>query len=270
MIAKLVTIVARDRVAAVDAACCATIELMLVAPNSESIGSTWVGVTALMRSDDESRAIFAGRGAPILERHRQQSVEQVEGLRKKYAEPVFGKVRVWDLIERLGSCVDPTDQRLFCASQQVHVLQMLEAMEHDGTATPDMVLVALIHDLGKVLLLTGEDPANVVCMNGPVSQHDESAGLDNTMIQWNHDEFAYERLKDYIPDDLAWLIRYHSVEVQAVSTLMDERDLERTERLLLPFARYDHATKSPFNLPSATITKYRDVIEEAFPRRIRF
>jgi hypothetical protein len=243
---------------------------MLAEPNPETIAATWAQKTVLLRSDDETRGNFGQRAAPILQRHREQSIEQVKALRAKYARPVFGKVRVWELVERLGSCVDPTDERLFCASQQVHVLQMLEAMEQDGTATPEMVLVALIHDLGKVLLLTGEDPANVVCMNGPVASSDAGAGLDNSMIQWNHDEFAYERLRDYIDPDLAWLIRYHSLEVGAAASLMDEGDLERTDRLLLPFARYDHATKSPFHLPATPLAKYRDVIEEAFPRRIRF
>jgi hypothetical protein len=243
---------------------------MSIEASRQSVGPVWASQTALLRSEDESRGAFARLAQPILERHRQQGIEQVRALRQKYAKPVFGKVRVWDLVERLGSCVDPTDQRLFCASQQVHVLQMLEAMEQDQTATPNMVLAALVHDLGKVLLLTGEDPANVVCMNGSVGNPEEGIGLDRAMIQWNHDEFAYTRLRDYLPDDLAWLVRYHSVEVGDVASLMDQDDLERTERLLLPFARYDHATKSPFTLPLANITKYRDVIEEAFPRRIRF
>ncbi len=243
---------------------------MTVGTGPGSVASEWARRTELRRNDAEDQAGFAARATPILERHNNQDAELVESLRRKYAKPVLGKVRVWDLIERLGSCVDPTDQRLFCASQQVHVLQILEAMEADGTATPDMVLVALIHDLGKVLLTLGEDPANVVCMTRAVGEGADGVGLEHTMLQWNHDEFAYERLRDHVSDDLAWLIRYHSIEVGAVSNVMDACDLDRTERLLLPFAHYDHATKSPFHLPSVSLAPYRDVIEEAFPRRIRF
>jgi predicted HD phosphohydrolase len=241
-----------------------------VQTRSESVESAWTRRTALRQPDEESRATFSQGVHPIVERHRGQSLEDVQALRKKYAKPVFGKVRVWELIERLGSCVDPTDERLFCASQQMHVLQILDAMERDGTDTPEMVLVALIHDLGKVLLLTGEDPANVVCMNGPIGDQPAGAGLDSSVIQWNHDEFAYQRLRDHIPDHLAWLVRYHSVDPAAVSSLFDEQDLARARDLLVPFAHYDHATKSPFMLPSSPINRYRDVIEEAFPRRIRF
>ncbi|MGH9297679.1 MAG: inositol oxygenase family protein [Acidimicrobiales bacterium] len=223
-----------------------------------------------MLSEAEGRALFAQKAGPILERHSRQSRETVAALKKKYAAPVFGQVRVWELIEKLGSCVDPTDERLFCASQQVHVRQLLEAMESDGTATPDLVLVALIHDLGKTLLLTGEDPANVVCMNTAIGDHEDRTGLDSCVIQWNHDEFAYDRLKGFIPDELAWLIRYHSIEIESSRHLFDAVDAERAERLLEPFAHYDHATKSPFDLPATPLENYRDIIEETFPNPISF
>jgi predicted HD phosphohydrolase len=226
--------------------------------------------TDLLQTEGEWRASFAADVSPILERHRQQTASTIAGLRKRYAEPLFGEVRVWDLVERLGSCVDPTDERLYCASQQMHVRQMLEEMEADGFATPEMILVALIHDLGKLLLLTDEDPANIVCMNTAVGEHPDGAGLDNCLIQWNHDEFAFERLKDLIPDELAWLIRYHSIELGHARRLMNASDLERCERLLEPFAHYDHATKTPFHLPAVPLSRYRDVIEEAFPDPIRF
>jgi hypothetical protein len=223
-----------------------------------------------LRPDADWRAGFADRAGPILERHRSQTADQVAALRRRYAGPVFGKVRVWELIERLGSCIDPTDERLFCASQQVHVLQMLEAMEADGFDSPEMVLVALIHDLGKVLLLTGEDPANIVCMNTPIGAQEEGIGLSRALIQWNHDEFAYDRLVGLIPDDLAWLIRFHSIDIPALESLMDDRDRERTSRLLVPFAHYDHATKTPLHLPTTSLATYRELIEEAFPDPIPF
>lgn len=223
-----------------------------------------------VRTDDEARKAFAAQATPILDRHQAQSVDTVERLRRHYAKPIFGKVRVWELIERLGACVDPTDQRLYCASQLVHVGQILDEMETDGVATRHMVLVALVHDLGKLLLLTGEDPANVVCMNNAVGEGVEGAGLEHTVVQWNHDEFAYLRLRGLIPDDLAWLVRYHSLELPVARRWMDASDLERSERLLEPFAHYDHATKSPYYLPMKPLDRYRDVIEEAFPRRITF
>jgi hypothetical protein len=224
----------------------------------------------LLRTDEEAQAGFRERARPVVCRHRSQTKADVTELRRRYGSPVFGRCRVWDLVLKLGACVDPSDERLWCASQLVHVLQMLEQMEADGVATPEMVLVALTHDLGKLLLLTDEDPANVVCMNAGVGEQPGGAGLDASLLQWNHDEFTYQRLKDHIDEDLAWLVRYHSLELPTAEALMDDHDRERAARLLVPFAHYDHATKSPYHLPAKPITAYREVIEAAFPRPITF
>src|SRR5262249_25038770 len=72
-------------------------------------------------SDD--RAIFYSRAHEIVERHRLQTAESVAALKAKYEKPVFGKVAVWDLIERLALCIDTTDGKLGGASQYLHVQQ---------------------------------------------------------------------------------------------------------------------------------------------------
>lgn len=212
--------------------------------------------------DENARAITA--------RHNAQSIEVVDALREKYAAPVLGRVTVWSLIEKLAQCIDPTDSRLYSVSQQVHVLQILEAMERDGVATRELVLAALLHDLGKILLLTGEAPEHVVCMNAPIGQYAAGIGLDNCVMQWNHDEFAYSRLRDYLPDGIAWLIRYHSIVRPSCEAYMDARDREYAARYLDIFARYDLESKSPYGLPKKSIGDYRHVIEEALPQEIVF
>jgi hypothetical protein len=179
-------------------------------------------------------------------------------------------VRVWDLLERLAQCIDPSDGRLFGASQLVHVLQMLEAMRADGLDDPDFVLAALVHDLGKTLLLTDEDPANVVCMTAPVGPHEPGVGLDNVLLQWNHDEFGWSRLRDLVPEPIAWLVRYHSIDEATCVPLMDDCDRGYYERYWKPFAHYDHETKSAFRLPATRLDDYRELVEEAFPKPIAF
>lgn len=215
---------------------------------------------------------FRAQARPILQRHARQTADDVAGLRRKYAEPVFGRRRVWDLFEGLPGCVDPTDERLFCASQHIHVLQMLDVMAADGVyeREPDLLLATLIHDLGKLLLLTDEDPANVVCMNRPIGPHEDGVGLDQVTFQWNHDEFAYSRFRDLVPDHVAWLIRYHSVHPAEVRHLMDARDLEYTDRYLLPFFHYDHQFKDPHHLPRLDLAAHRELIEATFPEPIDF
>jgi hypothetical protein len=133
-----------------------------------------------------------------------------------------------------------------------------------------LVLAALVHDLGKVLLLTDEAPENVVCMNRPVRVCRPGEGLDNCVFQWNHDEFAYSRLKDHLPDGLAWLVRYHSILPATCEEYMDARDRDYFERYLKPFARYDHGTKSPVYLPQRRLDDYRSIVERALPTFIAF
>src|SRR5690349_8550155 len=86
----------------------------------------------LLRTDEESQALFRQRARPVVDRHRAQTSDDVARLRQRYEAPVFGQCRVWDLVLKLGACVDPSDERLWCASQLLHVLQMLEQMEADG------------------------------------------------------------------------------------------------------------------------------------------
>lgn len=220
-----------------------------------------------------SRAVterYAARAVVIESRHNLQTFDDVMALRDRYATPVLGSVSPWSLVEMLGQCVDPSDQRLYCASQQMHVLQMIDAMEAENAATPEMLLVALVHDLGKVLLLTDEAPENVVCMNRPVRTGAPGCGLDRCVFQWNHDEWAFARLGSHLPDHLAWLVRYHSILPATCMQYMDARDLEYCRRYLKPFARYDHGTKSPFSLPQRRIGDYRAIVERALPAKLEF
>jgi predicted HD phosphohydrolase len=224
--------------------------------------------TTVDREDQRNAYVVEARA--IEARHAAQTVDDVEALRRKYQPPVFGTVRVWDLVERLAQCVDPSDCALFCTSQQTHILQMLEAMARDGIDDPDLLLAVLVHDLGKLLLVVGEDPANVACMNAPIGEHEPGIGLDRCAFQWNHDEFGWSRLRDHVPDGVAWLVRHHSMDVAAVGHLMDERDRGYAARYFDVFTRYDHETKTPYHLPAVQLATYRDLVEDAFPQPIPF
>jgi len=212
---------------------------------------------------------FTREAHAITARHWAQTRETVTALRRKYERPVLGRQRVWDLVDRLALCVDPTDGELCGASQLVHVQQVVAGMEGDHVEDADMFLAAITHDLGKVLLLAGEAPENVVGMNTPVGPHPPGIGLDNVTFQWNHDEFIYSRLRDHVPDHLAWLLRYHSIEIAETRPFMDARDRSYLERYLLPFRRYDQGTKSMCSVPPRTVLdKYRDLVDRAFPSPI--
>ena len=218
----------------------------------------------------DPKADFWSRAQPIERRHLAQTEAAVAALRAKYEAPIIGDVRVWDQIERLALCIDPSDSRLYNTSQLVHLLQVIEGMAHDGIVDPDLILAALVHDIGKVLLLTDEDPANIVCTNTVIAAPGPGCGLDACTFQWNHDEFGWSRLKDHVPDHVAWLVRYHSIDMDQAEPYFDQRDHEWAERYLRVFARYDHDTKSAHLRPSIELRSYRDLIEDTFPDPIPF
>jgi len=218
----------------------------------------------------QERAAFVARGRTIREAHRAQSLESVAALRRRYHAPVFGRVDTWTLVERLANCLDPTDGLLGCTSQLVHVLQILDMMESEGVTDPHLLAAAVVHDVGKLLLLVDEAPENVVCLNEPIGEYPPGAGLDNCVLQWNHDEFAFTRLSGEVPAAVAWLVRYHSVVFERCESLMDARDRAWAEQYLRPFRRYDQGSKSQHVIPKARLADYRDRLEGVLPRTILF
>jgi hypothetical protein len=206
----------------------------------------------------------------ILARHRAQTAADVAALKARYQDAVFGKVRVWDLIEKLALCVDPTDLRLFCGSQFVHLQQVFAAMVKNGVEDPDLLLAGLIHDLGKVLLLAGAAPENVVCGTQRVvdDRAGDGAGFDNVVFQFGHGEFLYSRIAGLVPDHVAWLARYHNVNPERNAHLMDARDRDYVERYLAPFRRFDGGFVSPYYLPRVDLERCRALVESYFPQPI--
>jgi hypothetical protein len=224
----------------------------------------------LPRESRRQKREFLERARVIYNRHLNQTTETVAALERKYEAPILGDMRMWDLLALLARCVDPSDPALYCVSQLVHSLQVVSGMEDDGVQDVDLLLSALIHDLGKILLLTGEAPENVVCGNTPIGDHEAGIGLDHCVFQWNHDRFLYSRVKDLVPDHVAWLMRYHGIYVPECEHLMDERDRRYTERYLRVFQKYDKGTKSVYRLPTVRLEKYRALIEDTFPKAIVF
>ena len=214
---------------------------------------------------------FYANARKITELQRKQTEGDVEALKRKYEGEVLGKFRVWDLLQKLSLCIDPTDTTLQCTSQYMHVCQILAGMEQNGELDESMLMAALLHDLGKIVLLAGEAPENVVCFTQPVEEREAGVGLDNVVFQFGHDEIAYLRFKDEVPEHIAWMVRYHSMIVGKVEKYMSPQDREYEEKYLAKFRKYDLGTKSPAFLPAnASLDRYRDFVESHFPQPILF
>lgn len=224
----------------------------------------------IARTDPPGSRRFKARKQAILDRHDQQTSEVITRLKAKYENPVFGKVRVWDLIEKLALCVDPTDDTLYATSQFIHAQEVVAAMEKDGITDPDLFLAALTHDLGKVTLLTDELPENIVGQAKLIGKFPDGIGLDQVTYQFCHPEIIYLRLKDHVPDHIAWLLRYHNIYIPNSMPYMNARDRSYATKYLETLQKYDRDFKSYTYVPNVDMKKYRELIEQTFPNPISF
>ncbi|MGZ7000269.1 MAG: inositol oxygenase family protein [Acidimicrobiia bacterium] len=231
-----------------------------------------VGAAAVGNLGHDARTAvqFAGRALSIDRRRQRQTVAAVESLAQRGTTPIATDVYVWDLVQRLGTCVDPTDARLRGASQLLHVAQIVEHMERTGEATDDLLLVAFVHDLGKLALGAGWDPAAIVGSTRPLTALEPGIGLDHVTFQFGHGHYAARRFEGLLPEHLVWVVRHHGIDVAECRVAMSPRDLEWTDRYLLPFQRHDRGAKSSIRVPAADLERYRDLIEKQFPEAIDF
>lgn len=200
----------------------------------------------------------------IYERHNQQTVETVNRLKCKYEGAVMGRVPILALFRMLTCCVDETDHDLGMVTQYTHTLQVFHGMKNDGVDDEYLLLAALLHDLGKVLLLGNESPEHVVCTNRPIESPIDGAGLENVLFQWNHDEFAYSRIAGFVPDEVAWIVRYHSMELSGEEAYLNARDRAWIKRWMIPFHHYDLSTKDQLLYPPLETDEIRYLLTKHF------
>jgi inositol oxygenase len=207
--------------------------------------------------------------------HTYQTYEFVQQKRAEFLKFDKREMTVWDAFDFLNQLVDDSDPDTDLTQLQ-HLLQTSEAIRADGH--PDwMVLTGLMHDMGKVLCLFGEPQWAVVGDTFPVgcSYSDKvvypeffknnpdyndaryetlfgiyspNCGLRNVDMSWGHDEYVYQMLKDYIPEQGLYMLRYHSFYAWhregAYDYLLDAHDREMLKWVKL-FNPYDLYSKSP-------------------------
>lgn len=228
--------------------------------------------------------------------HTGQTLAFVVGKKAEYLPLRRSRMGVWQAIAAMEQIVDDSDPDLDLP-QLDHALQTAEAMRAAGEPRW-MILAGLIHDIGKVLCTFGEpqwavvgDTFPVGCAFAPeivyhelfagnpdskVSDYqtecgiyDNGCGLDHVHLSWGHDEYLYQVVKDYVPEEAAYVIRYHSFypwhRSGAYTHLMDDRD-----HRLLPWVKrfnpYDLYSKSEERLDAAALRPYYDdLIGEFLP-----
>ncbi len=233
--------------------------------------------------------------------HSSQTLEFVLQKKKQYLSLDRRKMSTWDAMEYLDTLVDDSDPDTDL-SQSQHLLQTAEAIRADGH--PDwFVLVGLLHDLGKVLCLFGEpqwavvgDTFPVGCAysdqvvypeyfqfnpdyHNPLYQtrlgiYSEGCGLEKVHLSWGHDEYIYQVVKDHLPDEGLYMLRYHSFYAWhrqgAYEYLMDDTDRKMFE-WVRRFNPYDLYSKTPVPPdPVALRPYYEELIAKYLPAQLRF
>jgi len=208
---------------------------------------------------------------------------------------------IWDAFDFLNQLVDDSDPDTDLDQMQ-HLLQTSETIRRDGH--PDwMVLVGLIHDMGKVLCLFGEPQWAVVGDTFPVGcahsdkivyseffdanpdHHDPkyntkygvyypNCGLRNVHMSWGHDEYVYQMMKDHLPEPGLYMLRYHSFYSQhrenAYNHLMDDHDHKMFKWVQL-FNPYDLYSKNPTPPDWKALRPYYEaLVKKYLPATLKF
>jgi inositol oxygenase len=231
--------------------------------------------------------------------HQNQTVEFVRAKRAEYLSRLGSRRRmgVWEALEFLNTLVDDSDPDT-SLPQIEHCLQTAEAIRHDNHPRW-FVLTGLIHDLGKILCLFGEpqwavvgDTFPVGCAwaesivfhellaDNPDSQtpeyqtpsgiYEPGGGLDRVLMTWGHDEYLYHVVRDHLPPEALYMIRYHSFYPAhrdgAYAELMDDAD-RRWFPWVREFNSYDLYTKRDERPDVAGLRPYyEELIAEFFPQ----
>ncbi|PWA63458.1 inositol oxygenase 4 [Artemisia annua] len=182
----------------------------------------------------------------------------VQKMREEYKKLDKLEMSIWECCELLNEVVDESDPDLD-EPQIEHLLQSAEAIRKDYPNEDWLHLTALIHDLGKVLLLPRfvelpqwavvGDTHPLGCafdesivhhkyfkenpdINNPIYQtkngiYEEGCGLENVTISWGHDDYMYLVAKENgttLPPAALFIIPMHSSG--AYKHLMNDEDVE--------------------------------------------
>jgi len=233
--------------------------------------------------------------------HTFQTYEFVQEKRADYLKFDKREMPIWDAFNFLNELVDDSDPDTEMDQFQ-HLLQTSEAIRRDGH--PDwMVLVGLMHDMGKTLCLFGEPQWAVVGDTFPVGcaysdkvvypeffknnpdfnneqyntklgVYSQNCGLRNVDMSWGHDEYVYQMMKDYIPESGLYMLRYHSFYAwhreSAYDHLLDDHDREMLKWVNL-FNPYDLYSKNPTPPNWKELRPYyEDLVAKYLPSTLKF
>ncbi len=233
--------------------------------------------------------------------HANQTYDFVQQKKREFLSLDRRQMGIWEAMEYLNTLVDDSDPDTDL-TQIEHLLQAAETARADGQPRW-LILTALIHDLGKILCLWGEEQWAVVGDTFPVGckysdkvvfpeffelnpdfrnpayqtengVYEPGCGLGNVHISWGHDEYLYNVVKNYLPDEALYPIRYHSFYAAhregAYQHLMNDKDKKMFAwvRRFNPYDLYSKAEAKPQVKELKPF--YQELIAEYFPDKLKW
>jgi inositol oxygenase len=204
-------------------------------------------------------------------------------LKNKYLQ-FNAKTSFWTLFAALDRITDLSDPDTSLPNS-IHALQTAEAIRKTNLYPDWMELCGLIHDMGKILYLSGVDedgtsktsqwalvgdtfitgcdiPENIILPeynkynkdHNKINKYKKQCGLNNCEVSFGHDEYMYFLLKKNnhkMPIEAEYIIRYHSLYLYHSSDsydyLLNENDF-LMKNIVKDFNEFDLYTKND-NLP---------------------
>ncbi|KAG6718497.1 hypothetical protein I3842_04G153400 [Carya illinoinensis] len=213
----------------------------------------------------------SARQSTVEEFYRLQHINQtynfVKRMRAEYAKLNRMEMGIWECCELLNEVVDDSDPDLD-EPQIMHLLQTAEAIRKDYPDEDWLHLTALIHDLGKVLLLPqfgGLPQWAVVGDTFPLG-----CAFDDSIV---HNKVAKQN-GTTLPPAALFIIRFHSFyplhTAGAYKHLLNDEDAKSLNWLHI-FNKYDLYSKSKDKIDIEKVKPYyMSLIEKYFPAKLKW
>uniref|UniRef100_A0A1I7XRK5 Inositol oxygenase n=1 Tax=Heterorhabditis bacteriophora TaxID=37862 RepID=A0A1I7XRK5_HETBA len=200
------------------------------------------GKTYRRYEDDPTDRIQERVKTHYYNQHVNQTVDFVEQMHKKWLSFTHSKMTILECLEVLADFLDESDPDVDEANM-IHAYQTAERLRAAHPDKPWLHLTGLIHDLGKVMSVWGEEqwavtgdtypvgclPADSIVYgsksfegnpdvknekyNTELGIYKEGCGMENLIMTWSHDEYMYQVLVNHgctLPDEALYAIRFHS------------------------------------------------------------
>jgi inositol oxygenase len=218
-------------------------------------------------TQDKVRALYK-------EKRRRQTYDMATRLRDKYCrfDDPTRVMSIKEALQRVAQIKDLSDPDLIDVSNDVHAYQTAYSMLQDPECTEEMVVLSLIHDLGKILYLWGNDddgtsvttqwavvgddfitghPLPLSCVypefnelnpeHSVLSRYPQGVGLTNTVRSFGHDEYLYQVLmhnrdRHRLSPESLYIIRHHSLYPWHKDSAYTELE-DGTDRVMKPYVQ---------------------------------